>query len=232
MMKKVADKSVNELYGGIRSKYGDARANGYRLHKYFLREQEIVLSEFKDINANYILDIGCGSGLMTQPLINKARLLIGLDFNEDACNFAKSNQLNVIRGNAFSMPLATNSIHSACCCQFLNQQSNENMKSLVKESYRILAKGGKIIIIWRNGEALIHRLAHILFKLYDLITNQPTFPVINHSIDDVESFAHSVGFKTAQKQTIFPLIRWRTTKTNSILSRLIGTSNFLVLEHK
>lgn len=229
-MKHSADKSVDKLYGEIRNRYDDARANGYRLHTYFLREQEIIVSAITDSDPGIVLDIACGSGLMGKPLKNKSRLLIGLDFNELACAAAKSNSLDAIRGDAFSLPLQSKSINNAYCCQFLNQQSHEKMKLLLEESFRVLVDGGKLIIIWRNGKALIHCGAHMLFKLYDFLSDQPTFPVINHSISDVESYAHSIGFITSRKQTIFPLLRWRTNKINSVMSKLIGASCFLVLE--
>jgi ubiquinone/menaquinone biosynthesis C-methylase UbiE len=231
-MKKIADKNVNKLYGGIRRRYSDARANGYRFHKYFLREQEIIISTLTQNEPGIVLDIGCGSGLMALPLLNKSTLLLGLDFNEEACKAAYYNDLKTIRGNAFSLPFKKESINNVYCCQFLNQQSHENMILLLFEVYKTLSPKGKLIIIWRNGEALIHRIAHRLFMLYDLIMRQPSFPVINHPIAEVERNAHEIGFETVTKEVIFPLLRWRSNKINSLLSKLIGASFFLVLERK
>lgn len=229
-MENSANKSVDKLYGSIRNRYNDARANGYRFHTYFLREQEIIISALTKGEPGVILDIGCGSGLMAIPLKDKAKLLIGLDFNEEACKSAKLNSLDTIRGNAFSLPLKSNSINNAYCCQFLNQQPQKNMELLLMECYRVLVDGGKLIIIWRNGKAVIHRSAHIFFKFYDLLSGQPSFPVVDHSISEIECFAHSIGFVTSKKQTIFPLLRWHTDKTDSMMSKLIGASCFLVLE--
>jgi len=225
----MADKSVDDLYKGIRNRYADARANGYRLHTYFLREQDVILSALSE-TPGVVLDIACGSGLMAMPLHDKAELLIGLDFNEQACASAKSNFLNTIRGNAFSLPLNNNSINNAFCCQFLNQQSDENMRLLLSESYRILMPGGKMILIWRNGEAIIHRVAHLLFRLYDRLTGQPSFPVINHPMSDVETYAKSVGFETIRKEVMLPLLRWHTDKVHSFLAKIIGASCFIILK--
>jgi ubiquinone/menaquinone biosynthesis C-methylase UbiE len=228
-MKNKADKSVNELYGGIRTQYNDARANGYRLHTYFLKEQEIIVSSLNK-ETGIILDVGCGSGLMGVPLLNQAKLLIGLDFNEQACLTAKYNSLAVIRGDAFNIPFKDRTINNAYCCQFLNQQSSDNMKLLLSECHRILIPGGQMILIWRNGEALIHKVAHAIFKLSDLISDRPSFPMVNHSISEVEDYATSLGFEISKKETIFPLIRWQSHKFDSLLSRVIGASFFLVLK--
>lgn len=228
-MKNVADKSVNELYGGIRNRYNDARANGYRLHTYFLREQEIILSTL-DHNPGIVIDIGCGSGLMAIPLISKSKLLLGIDFNEQACKTAKKNSLTTIRGNAFSMPLDTQCINSAYCCQFLNQQSHNDMKLLLSESYRVLLPNGKLILIWRNGEALIHKVAHLLFSLLDKAAGRPSFPMVNHSLSSVEDFAKKTGFATTRKQAIFPLLRWHSDNINGFLAKIIGASFILVLK--
>ena len=63
--KQSVDKQTDQLYENIRSRYGSSNsgANGYRLEQYFLREQEMILSEISDDN-KIIVDLACGSGLM------------------------------------------------------------------------------------------------------------------------------------------------------------------------
>ena len=228
-MAKRANNDIDGLYEDIRSKYIDARANGYRSHRYFLREQEILLSVI-DKNPGTVLDLACGSGLMVLPLLDNADTVIGLDYNVYACVAAKQHGLEVIRGNTFLLPLRNNSIDHTCNCQFLNQQSHDEMKLLLSECYRISNSPGKVILIWRNGNSLIHRIAHIIFKIYDRLCKRSSFPVVNHHITEVENYANLLGFETLIKQTIFPLLGWKSSNLHGILSNLIGASYFLVLK--
>ncbi len=230
-MKNRASRSVNQLYHNTQKKYSDARANGYRFHTYFLKEQEVVLSALSDIDSKIIMDIGCGSGMMLKPLINQASLLIGLDYNVLACKLAFANSLTTIRSDAFNLPIIDNSIDRLVCCQFLNQQSHEDIQQLLAESYRVLKKKGRLILVWRNGDALIHKISHALFHSYDLIFRKEIFPIVNHPISLVKLTANAIGFKTITGKAILPIANWESTKTDSILSKLIGASYFLILEN-
>ena len=128
-----ADEDVDKLYRSVREAYGDSNpmANGYRLQQYFLREQAMLFEQVPD-DAGLVVDIACGSGLMIQPLAAPGRTLVGVDYNQDACLAARQNGIDILRGNAFSVPLA-----NACCdlvvnCQFLNQQNTERAKTLLE----------------------------------------------------------------------------------------------------
>jgi len=226
-----ADKKVDELYIGLRNKYGtdNPKANGYRLQLYFLREQEMILDTLKDANGT-ILDIACGSGLMLQPLLRRGQEIIGVDFNETACRAARQNNIKIIRGDAYLMPVDSETIDRAINCQFLNQQPYENITGFIKEVYRVLRPGGKFILVWRNDEALIHRTAEFIYRFIDIFTGIPKFPYFNHTLDTVSGKAAEIGFTVEKKQLTFPLLSWKTEETYGLLAKLIGASCFLVLK--
>lgn len=226
-----ADSKVDKLYAGLRGRYGpsDSRANGYRLQTYFLREQELILNCIEP-EAEYIVDIGCGSGLMILPSKHSMNTVIGLDYNEEACLSSLRNGLFVIRGNAFSLPLLVESINIIVNCQFLNQQSHESALQLLKESFNVLKPGGKIILVWRNGDALIHKVAHFIYSITDKIIRKPTFPNVNHDLAMLSKYAVELGFVPTKQAVVFPLLKWQSEKTTGFISRLIGASNFLILK--
>ncbi|MCG8450643.1 MAG: class I SAM-dependent methyltransferase [Pirellulales bacterium] len=218
----------------MREKHGalDSGANGYRLQSYFLREQEILLAEVGA--ADTVVDLACGSGLMIQPLVlaGNGRRVLGVDYNEIACNDARANQLNVIRGDVFKLPFAADSVDRIINSQFLNQQTPENSRHFIREVHRVLKPGGRLIMIWRNDRAVIHKLAVLVYSVIDKLTGRPAFPYYDNYIEDLAGAARSLGFTEIKKFLTFPLLRWQFHDLESPAARVFGASCFLVLEKR
>jgi len=227
-----ADKETDQLYRNLRTRHGDrdSGANGYRLQSYFLREQELILAEIGE--AGNVVDLACGSGLMVKPLVlaNDGRQILGVDFNKVACRDAKSNRLKIIRGDVYSLPLAGNSVDRIINSQFLNQQSPEKARHFIREVYRVLKPGGRLVMVWRNDRAYIHKLAVIIYRYIDRFTGRPEFPYYDNDIEDLSRFGQELGFTEIKKILTFPLFRWKFDRPDSIPGRLFGASCFLVLE--
>lgn len=215
----------------MRRKYGErnAMANGYRLQRYFRNEQSLVVSEINE-KAATILDLACGSGLMTATLDPARHQVFGIDYNLDACLAARSNNLSVVRGNAFSLPVAGDSIDVVINCQFLNQQNTEGVRVILKESHRVLKPAGKLILVWRNDRAWIHRMAKFVFRYSDQLAGRPQFPHFDNYIDDVAIDAEIAGFKVIKKFLQFSLFNWRFMKLDTIGARSLGASCVLILK--
>jgi len=226
-----ADTEVNELYGAIRGRYGDinSKANGYRFEKYFLQEQKMILSEIS-VENKVIVDLACGSGLMLNPLISTEQLIIGIDFNETACLDAKRKKINIIRGNVFSIPIADSSVDKIINCQFLNQQPNDKAEHLLDEIYRVLKPGGRLVMIWRNDRALIHKLALFIYRYIDKLTGRPEFPYYDNYVGDLARYSCKIGFSIISQFLTFPLFNWNFHNLNSIGAKTLGASCFLVVE--
>ncbi len=222
---------MQESYYKLRSNFppDDARSNGYRSHAYFEKEQSILMEEISD-SANFFLDIACGTGLMLLPLLKKNLTVFGIDFDNDACIAARDNGIEIIRGNAYLIPIESDSIDYAISCQFLNQQPDNKIQPLLNEIYRVLKKGGRLTLIWRNGDALVHRVATLIYKPIDIVLRNQVFSYFNHSIIQVEKEANKIGFRTCNKESMFPSIKWRSKNTESFMSKIIGASFLLTIE--
>ena len=227
-----ADSNVDELYEVMRSAHGarKAGANGYRLHSFFRREQRLLLSHL-DWDKGPILDIACGSGLMLLPLMAQGRTVIGVDFNETACNDARHNGLAILRGDAFNLPIGDNSIAQAVNCQFLNQQPAEQTQRFIEETARVLMPGGQLLILWRHAESVLHRSAHAVLQALDKITgDQPEFPQYKNTLEEITRYSHEAGLSLVQGAVTLPVLRPYTLPSTSIRAQLFGASLFAILK--
>ena len=86
------------------------------------------------LGLSLVLDACCGSGLMLLPLLEKNKAIFGIDFNVDACRSAARNGFPILRGDAYSMPLADGCIDEVINCQFFNQQSSDGVAAFVDET--------------------------------------------------------------------------------------------------
>ena len=224
-------KRTNKLYAELQAKYGKSSplVNGYRSQKYFEKEQSMLMNLI-DPNSEAILDVACGSGLMTLPLFKQGKKVIGLDFNAYSCQLAQQNMTECIEGNAFDMPFEDECFDTVINCQFLNQQQPEDANLFLQESYRILKFDGQLILVWRNGDALIHRVAHTLFSIVDYLTNNPNFPMVNHNLMTICEDANQLGFKEVKKFLVLPFFNWRIKKLDSLAAKVIGASAVLVAQ--
>lgn len=223
------DKGTDALYAGMRGRYARAaaRANGYRYEGYFRREQALLLS-LLDRDAALTVDVACGSGLMLLPLVGAGRLVCGVDFNVDACRSAHANGFPVIRGDAYALPFADGTVDQVVNCQFFNQQSAVGMRGFVAEAGRVLAPGGRVVLVWRNAGALIHRVAHGLLSALDRLRGLPAFPQVAHPLAEVEAALAAAGLVVERREVSCPPLGWRSAAVHGLAARVIGASCVVV----
>lgn len=225
-----ADRRTDALYRDMRRRHGgaSARANGYRYEGYFRREQAILLS-LVNHKARVVVDACCGSGLMLLPLVDGERTVFGIDFNADACAAAHANGFPVLRGDAYRLPLADGSVEQMTNCQFFNQQDAAGVGAFLAEAARVLAPGGNLVLVWRNGSAIIHRVAHALLSLTDRLRGASVFPQHVHSLDTVAAQAAVAGLEVVHRELSCPPLGWRSRATGGLVGHVIGASCILVL---
>ena len=226
-----ADKDVDARYGFLRTRHGTVNpmANGYRLGRFFMREQHVLLSAIDRQNGPF-LDAACGSGLMLSPLLEEGFDVYGLDFNEEACIAARRNGLKILRGDAFHMPLAAGSVGQIVNCQFLNQQPAAQSEKFIRESARVLKSGGRLIIFWRHARSLIHISAHAVFTFMDKFTGQPPFPQYVHPLGEIRAFAEKAGLSVEKEAVTLPFLKPDMVAPGIPGADIIGASLFIILK--
>ncbi|MAO91244.1 MAG: hypothetical protein CMM78_09045 [Rhodospirillaceae bacterium] len=243
-----ADRDVDGLYQSMRARFGGQNpgANGYRSTGFFRREQLIVFQALSqdimtlpsDLTRAPVIDIACGSGLMLTPWPGASeRLVFGVDYNQQACDDARQNGVAILRGDAFNLPFANDSVFQMVNCQFLNQQQESARRPFLVEIHRCLKPGGRFVLLWRHADSLLHKTAHAILSRLDHLRGLPQFPQIRHPLAQIIDQAERVGFDVKRSGVTLPFSlgtqqRPKILKSENPLSDILGASNFLLLEKR
>ena len=221
-----ADIRKDEIYDGLRADFGEAspKASGYLSEYSFFRERALVLESVGD-EPGTILDLACGGGLVTLPLAKAGHRVIGLDFNAAACRQAKRNGIKAIRGDAFTLPLADGIADVVLNVEFAQEYELEAVGGMLHEVARVLRPGGRLVIVWGNRGALVHRIAHPASRILDRLRGRASFAAsVRHSPAGIQTAGERVGLALNRMFAIFPPLRLRLRRADGPLASLIGSS--------
>lgn len=91
-----------------------------------------------------ILDVGCGGGLLTNPLAKAGFDVTGIDLSQSSLDVAKESdatqKVKYLHGNAYSLPFNAQSFDVVCAMDILEHVENPNL--LIQEASRVLKPGG------------------------------------------------------------------------------------------
>ena len=112
-----------------------------------IREKAFGLIKMSDNDV--IADIGCGTGYITEGLVNRPVNIIGVDQSEHMLNVMKNkfkdyNNISYELGTANKLPIASESVNFAFANMYLHHV--EDPAKAIKEAFRILVDGGTFII--------------------------------------------------------------------------------------
>jgi len=102
-----------------------------------------------------LLDVGCGSGEFINYMNRSSWETIGIDFDEKAVSAARSKGLNVKLGNLNEQKFPNNNFDAITIAHVIEHIYDPVV--LLKECFRILKPGGKLIIATPNNESLGHK---------------------------------------------------------------------------
>jgi len=96
------------------------------------------------IPGNIVLDLGCGTGLITQAFIGKPQLVIALDLNRWALSHLDGKpRVTKIQADGESLPIQDESVDFVIATEMIEHL--ESPLSAAREVYRICKKGGQVI---------------------------------------------------------------------------------------
>lgn len=218
-----ADTKADNMYDALRESFGEAspKASGYLSEYSFLQERDLVLDAV-GVEPGTVVDLGCGGGLMTLPLVQAGHRVIGLDFNAAACRQAGRTGLCAVRGDAFNLPLTDALADVVVNVEVAQQYEAAAVERLLHEAARILRPGGRLVIVWANREAAVHRVVSTGLRI--LLRGSAALDLIHHPPSQMRAAAVRAGFALDEWRAIFPPWRWRLRSVSGLLASLVGSS--------
>lgn len=223
---------------------GSAKASGYLSEWSFRRERELVLAALgKAVGEapGVLLDIGCGGGAMTRPLVPaersngpaNGRSVVGLEWGARACEAAARAGLLAVRGDAFDLPFAAGAADAAVSIEMAQEHESAEVERMLREAARVLRPRGRLLLVWGNRAAWVHRLASSLLSLLGRLrrSSSSSFaPPFHHEPSFVRAAAADAGFEMREWWALFPPGRLRFRGVGGPWARLLGSSFLAVFE--
>ena len=219
------DTRGNEIYDGLQADFGTAnpKAYGYLSEYSYFQERMLVLETVGD-EPGVVVDLACGAGLITLPLAKAGCRIIGIDFNAAACWQARRNGIGAVRGDAFNLPLADSMADVVLNVEFAQQYDLEAVERMLHEAARVLRPSGRLVIVWPNRTALVHRIVSAALRLLNRLRDRAWFPLIGHAPLAMQAAGERAGLGLDTVFAIFPPLRLRLRRVGKPLASLIGTS--------
>ena len=119
---------------------------------YFTKIKAEYIKKF--ISHSYVLEVGCGNGKLLN-LLPKENTFVGLDISHIALKEAKKEisdkNISLLLGDALHLKFKDNSF-DLVLVDGLVEHYTEKIEKLIKETYRVIKKGGYLIIILTNND--------------------------------------------------------------------------------
>lgn len=115
-----------------------------------------LLMEVENLKLNSILDIGCGTGYISQQLKNHSSFCVGCDFDKARIKFAKDLGICVVLGDGKNLPFRSSSFDGVVAIELLEHV--QNPEDILKEIKRV-SKGSVLITVPNEP---LHRIMNFL----------------------------------------------------------------------
>jgi SAM-dependent methyltransferase len=134
-----------------------------------------------------VLDAGCGRGLYTRVLINRAQKVASLDYSKDSIDSLKRRlghlpHLSLYVGSATDLPFSNEKFNLVLHCEVL--EHIEDDRKVLAELFRVLQPGGRLIISVPVPPAPIYDSEHVRegYTLEDIsqLLQQAGFAILRH----------------------------------------------------
>ncbi|WP_297597539.1 class I SAM-dependent methyltransferase [uncultured Cetobacterium sp.] len=173
------------------------------------KHYKTVLSWIDYKTEKRILDLGCGKGELLKEVDKMLGShegdiqykIVGLDISMNMIEKAKKNNKNIefIVGDSQNLPFKDNDFKVIICLNSFHHY--ENPEKVVKEMYRVLEKGGNIILGEINLFKLLKKLVN---KILPYTTNGD---VKIYSSDEIKQMFIHEGFIFVKDKFIFPSLK-------------------------
>jgi ubiquinone/menaquinone biosynthesis C-methylase UbiE len=123
------------------------------------RVREYIISKIQK-NVNSILDVGCGNGWIAKEFLPKGKIVVSLDISVTNPSIVKKLYSNpkhfAVAADSFYLPFNDNSFDCVVASEIIEHVVDP--AGFIKELFRVVKKGGRLIITTPYKEKIIYYL--------------------------------------------------------------------------
>jgi ubiquinone/menaquinone biosynthesis C-methylase UbiE len=123
------------------------------------RVREYIISKIQK-NVNSILDVGCGNGWIAKEFLPKGKTVVSLDISVTNPSIVKKLYSNpkhfAVAADSFYLPFNDNSFDCVVASEIIEHVVDP--AGFIKELFRVVKKGGRLIITTPYKEKIIYYL--------------------------------------------------------------------------
>lgn len=112
------------------------------------KDQQIL--KWISTNDKKIVDLGCGEGILLEKVVNAFpnSEVVGIDIIPENVEICQKNNLNVFLDDLYHPKIGENSVDVALLIEVIEHLEKPDI--VIKDIYRILKHGGKVIVLFPN----------------------------------------------------------------------------------
>ena len=220
------NRKLSSLYDKSTIKHhGSYKSCGYSGKNDYLSRLNIIKRwiDFENINGKKIIDIGCGTGLMTEQLVQRNEVW-GIDISLGLLGFAEKKGLKTSLASAAKLPYAHNTFDMAICIGVIPYYNNPS--DIFSELFRVTRPGGRIVVS-STADSFLIRFVRFIKNI------SGGFSQLAHlyTTAEIEGFLTLRGAKildacTGYKENVFSVI----DKPPPFAYRLLSRANAVLAE--
>ena len=108
-----------------------------------------VLLEHGIKQGTNVLDVACGTGLASEPLVKRGVNITGIDISEPMLAKARARCKNAefVRGEAEALPFGDKTFDAVICAQAIHWMDH---RVAIEEMSRVVRPGGRVVVWWKR----------------------------------------------------------------------------------
>ena len=136
-----------------------ALMEGNPVQRFWHKSKQMIIDQFLPPRpGDYVIDVGCGSGVVANHLAEKGANVLAVDGNASAITFAKaqfpSRQIKFVQGlvdEAFNVERPVSSIY---CMEVIEHIYNDQALRMLNTFRKLLLTGGRVLLTTPNYASL------------------------------------------------------------------------------
>jgi ubiquinone/menaquinone biosynthesis C-methylase UbiE len=120
----------------------------------FARFRDAILAAADPGPDAVVVDVGCGTGLVTLPVARRCRAAVGLDASaamlerlHDEARRSGTTNISLIRGDMRRLPFPEASVDAVVSCYAFHHLSDDGKELAAAEAFRVLKPGGRMVTV-------------------------------------------------------------------------------------